>query len=338
VGKIKKAIKLETTRESLIASVDRVIVDPKTGDLLIGDFRRANRVFRFSNKGTFICNYGKTGNGPGEYHNLKSFTITGNSDVILLTSLKLIKYSKAGTFLRESRIPVFAGCIECVNDLLYISVLRYRGNPGEKKAIIVLNTLFSKVGSVGDYDIRLEKYIFNIRDALAKSEKKLYFIDYYDPTLKIYDSSAKRLIQLQIPNKNSVLDKIWQKSRINDNDDKKILSQLHRFNSIKIVDNRILLMEINRANKTYRSWLLNLTAREVHIFDRSVLFGDYRIEDKPDIYFNRVPGTYDNGIIGVMDDVENFDLHKNKYPLLKDIQFKADDNPILVFFELYQDR
>ena len=338
VGMITKAIKLETNKESLIAQTDRIIVDPVSEDFIIGDFRRASRVLRFNKFGKFICSYGKRGKGPAEYQSLKDFTIMSNGDVILLTSMKLLKFSKDGNFLLESRIPVFAGGIECIDDLLYISVLRYRSsNQGEKKAIIVLNPFFAKVGGIGVYDGRLDKYIFNVQNVMAKKGKKLYFIDHYDLNLNIYDTGTQKLVRLPFPNNNSILNKIWEKQRISDSDDKEILTKLHRFNGILSFEDKILLLELHRAEDLYRVWLLSLENKEILIFDWSSLYGDFREEEKTDLYFNSIPGTFKQRLIGVIDDVENFELYKKDYPVLKDFQFSAEENPMLAFFEFHQD-
>ena len=60
------------------------------------------------------------------------------------------------------------------------------------------------------------------------------------------------------------------------------------------------------------------------------------LRTKNNLYFDRIPGSYDQGIIGAFFDAEEFNKHKKNYPALKNIQLKMDDNPILVFFEMSQ--
>jgi 6-bladed beta-propeller len=333
LGKITKVIKLETSKDSLLGRIGRVRVDKTNGDLVIGDFRNTNQVLRFNKKGEFICKYGRKGQGPGEYVEVYNFTLTNKGDVILLTRLKLIKFSKNGTFLQESRTNVYAAYIECQNDLIYVSVLRYDRKPKEKKAILVFNSFLKNIGGIGEYDTRLEKNLLVVKNSLAKIDGSLFFIDTYDICLNIYNTQTKNLSRLSVPNNNSSLDNIWKKKQFTLKEDQELDNHLHRFENILSIDERILLIEYNNDKNKYHVWLLNLEKREVLIFKWSSLFGSSREKVKTDLYINRIPGSYKNGIIGVLDNVEEFNLHKAKYPILKDIEFKADDNPILVFFE-----
>jgi 6-bladed beta-propeller protein len=336
IGTITRTVKLETMEKSIIGSIDSLIVDPKNGDLIIGDFRSSKKVIRFNKEGKFICSYGKKGQGPGEYLYLRAYTETSNGDVIILTSYKLIKYSKDGAFLKEVRIDFSSKHLTVIDDLIYISVLKYRKKPGVKNAVIVLNPHFVKIGGIGNYDSRLEKTRYLFHNVFAKKGKQLYYLDYYDPNLNIYNSESKRLQQLQIPNENSKLDKTWGKKKITQDDDMVIHKTIHRFVDIFSISDRILLSEFCIEKNIFNLWLLNLEKKEILIFPKKNLLGENAVKLQKDLFFNRIPGSFENGIVGAFDDVEEFNLYKYKYPTLKDIEFKADDNPILVFFEFNQ--
>lgn len=332
LGKMVRVIKLQTKTNSLIGSVDKVMMD-KNGDLVIGDFRTTKQVLRFDNQGTFINKYSQQGQGPGEYPDLINFSITGQGDIILLTGLKLIKLSRDGHLLKETRINFYPGYIESIDDSLYISIFRYR-QPNEKKnAIIILNPFFVRTGGVGKYDPRLENYLFALHNCTAKSEKSLFFLDYYDLTINIYDTVSQELLRLPFPCDNTKLEKTWQKKHFTQEDDQEILTYLHRFNDIFYFDGRLLLFEIHNASNTYNIWLLDLEKKEARVFKQSSLLGDFQVKEKQGLYFNRVAGVFEKGIICVFDDVENFNRYKAGFPETKDIEFNAEDNPILVFFE-----
>jgi hypothetical protein len=333
LGKITKVIKLETSKNSLLGRIGRVLVDKENDDLVVGDFRNTIQVLRFNKEGEFICKYGRKGEGPGEYVKVYDFTLTDNGDVILLTRLKLIKFSKDGTFLQESRTKVFAEYIEFVNDLIYVFVLHYDRKPKEKKAVLVFDSFLKNIGGIGEYDTRIEKNLLVVTNALAKIDGSLFFIELYDLCLHIYDTQTKKLSRLSIPNNNSRLDDFWKKKQFTRKDDRELNTHLHRFGDILTMNERVLLIEDYNAEEIYRVWLLNLEKQEALIFNQSSLYGDFRVKVKTDLHIDRIPGSYEKGIIGVLDDVEEFNLHKAKYPTLKDIQFKADDNPILIFFE-----
>ncbi|MCP5045960.1 MAG: hypothetical protein GY940_02240, partial [bacterium] len=144
---------------------------------------------------------------------------------------------------------------------------------------------------------------------------------------------TKEIDRLSIPTDNSKLDSTWEKKRIDQDADEKITNQVHRFDDIFSFSDRLLLFESCREKEIWHAWLLDLKKKEVLIFSRKSLYGDYRVKVKGDLFFRRIPGSYENGIIGAFDDSEAFNRHKDKYPLLKDLQFNADENPILVFFE-----
>ncbi|MEA2005849.1 MAG: 6-bladed beta-propeller, partial [Acidobacteriota bacterium] len=192
IGKIKKAVKLETKDNALIGNVDSLIYD-KNEDFYIADYYSSKKVFRFDKKGNFVRSYGKIGQGPGEYNSILSFALDSESNVFLLGNYKLIKFDKNGKLLKEIRIKYHSGDIIIVNDLIYISILRYRYVPKNKKAILIIDTNLKKVGEMLTYDTRLEKYLFTPRKMFAKNQDNLYFIDVYDFKLNIFNQKSKEM-------------------------------------------------------------------------------------------------------------------------------------------------
>jgi len=161
----------------------------------------------------------------------------------------------------------------------------------------------------------------------------LFFIDYYNCVLNVYDKNNQSLSRLEIPNENSLLDSIWSKNQFVESDRTDIRIRLHRFNSVFAFDNGLYLLEMCGEKKILNNWIINLERRSALITPISSLFGDFTQKIQKDIFFDSIPGSFDRGIIGVIYNTEKFNLHKAKYPILNDIQFNAVDNPILVFFE-----
>ena len=333
IGKIKEAVKLETKDNSLIGNVDLVIRDGN-GDFYVGDYYSSKKIFRFDKNGNFITCFGRIGQGPGEYKNILSFALNSDNSVVLLTSLKLIKFDRNGKLIKEVRINYFAKDITIIDDLIYIFVLRYRHSPKIKKAIIILDSDLKKVGEMSTYDTRLEKYLCLPKRIFAKSNGKLCFIDIYDLKLNIFNPKNNEIYFLSIPNENYNLDLIWKKRKLIEKDYKEIRTRIHRFNLIFGMKDRIFLKEsCVEKNIYYNAWILNLEKRKAIIFPYLKICRYSDKEILPNICFNFIAGSYNKGVIGVFDSVERFNKYKRDFPALKDIEFNIEDNPILALFE-----
>jgi len=64
-------IVLETTKNSLIGYIDKIIATPEY--IIVHDYSIANALFLFKKDGTFLHKFGRMGNGPGEYTNIADF-------------------------------------------------------------------------------------------------------------------------------------------------------------------------------------------------------------------------------------------------------------------------
>lgn len=96
-------IALETTDESLLGTVDKVM---EFGDELYVLDKMRKGVLVFNNEGKFLRRIGRMGQGPGEYPNLSDFTIDGkNGQLYLLTNPSTIyAYAASGEFLWKKKI------------------------------------------------------------------------------------------------------------------------------------------------------------------------------------------------------------------------------------------
>ncbi len=325
-GEIKRAVKLETNENALIGGVDSVVID-KNGDILVGDFDSNKKVFRFDKDGRFITRYGMTGRGPGENIELTDFKVISDGSIILLTPFKLIKFGKSGQLEKEVKINYFAEEIAVIDDLIYLSVINYRSAPKTRKSILILDSQFNEVGGLEPYDERLDKYRFLPLNRLATRGSKLCFFDYYDLNLKVYDPESKEITRLLIPNDNASLDAVWGKNGLRETDMTEIKKRLHNFGLIYGFKNGLLLFERWKEKKIFDYWFLSLEKKKVVTFAYSREFLDNNL------FFNRVSGSYEDGIIGVFDDDVKFNKYKKDFPALKEIEMSVEDNPILVFFQ-----
>ena len=65
--------KLETSPESLLGNIDKMMVD--SSSLFIFDRYTCNALYRFSRSGKFITKFGKQGRGPEEYIEIYDFDV-----------------------------------------------------------------------------------------------------------------------------------------------------------------------------------------------------------------------------------------------------------------------
>lgn len=98
---VKKIIKLETNKESLLGIIEDVIYRPEENLIIISDPEGAKGVFMFDADGNFIRRVGRYGNGPGEYQVIKSIGYCNKQIIIYSNPFKLIIYSLDGILIRE---------------------------------------------------------------------------------------------------------------------------------------------------------------------------------------------------------------------------------------------
>lgn len=97
-------IQLETERNSLIGSVDKLIVTDKS--IIVCDFDKASSIFIFNLKGKFINKIFLKGKGPGEFLAVRDVTYNNETNEILLYDdfgRKINYYSEDGSFIKSSK-------------------------------------------------------------------------------------------------------------------------------------------------------------------------------------------------------------------------------------------
>lgn len=105
-------IKLETTDQCLIGSIDKIIF--KDDVIYIND-NTTKSIFAFKKDGSFIRKYGKQGKGPGEYKDPSDFQIHENELIVSdATRSMLIKYDLNGNF--KKNVKLGHGCKDFIID------------------------------------------------------------------------------------------------------------------------------------------------------------------------------------------------------------------------------
>ena len=108
---MKKAIKLETSPNSIIGNIHQII--KKNGLYYINSSNSPLKVF--GEDGRFVRNIGDLGHAKGEYTSVLSMDIDENN-VYILTNRKLMIYSINGTFLEAHDLDVNADAVRVYDD------------------------------------------------------------------------------------------------------------------------------------------------------------------------------------------------------------------------------
>ncbi|MFO8234435.1 MAG: 6-bladed beta-propeller [Bacteroidales bacterium] len=123
-----ETIILETDDSCLLSHIMKI--EYSENSIFIFDFR-GPKVLQFSSTGKFIKKIGSKGRGPGEYPNLRTFTIDGQNKLIYFaTSKKLMCYDFSGTFIREIESNMLVEDMACLDNELKILATEF----GEKVA------------------------------------------------------------------------------------------------------------------------------------------------------------------------------------------------------------
>jgi len=334
IGHIEKIIKLEVSDDSLFAFANRVRID-KNGCIFLLDEYSQQSLFRFDQKGKFLNRYGRRGQGPGEYQTIRGFDFDSMGNVYLLTVYKIIKYKKTGEFLKERKIDILSGGIKIIRDELFLGVIRDRSKGlHNKSSVYVYNTGLKKIDEIGVYEKYLMKYVyFPSSMLLSGSDRELYLIDAYDLCYNRYDIENKILNKYCFSSKNNRIESIWNKSGLAEEDRIKIKLRLHRFDEILYYKNNLFVTEICRGSNIYKFWLVNLDNYIIHKYSYFKLINS-PIDPQDYLNFNYIAGSYQNGLILVVDDSDRFNKYKNQIREFQNLEFTMKDNPLIIFFNL----
>ena len=96
-------IPLETTDESLISDVNRIVYADSLYYIHSTRSLMDSKLLVFDSSGQFCRKISQRGYGPGEYIDITDFLVT-DEYVVIATNFKLIKYDKQGRFFKEYKI------------------------------------------------------------------------------------------------------------------------------------------------------------------------------------------------------------------------------------------
>lgn len=117
-------IVLEFTDRSMLTYIEQL--EFMKNKLFIYD---KHRVIVFNSEGSFLYNIGEKGGGPGEYTNINSFFLNGDSVYIYDNNIqKLFIYEQNGNFIGSKRTDENIASVCPVNDQQFIGRKKYQGD------------------------------------------------------------------------------------------------------------------------------------------------------------------------------------------------------------------
>lgn len=128
-----KYVKLETTPQSLIAQVSKII--PLKERLAIVD-KESARILLFEKNGRFVASIGKKGNGPDEFTGIEDVTIDeANNRIYVLDSSgqQLLVFNLQNEYLGRKKTDFITHEIELVNSNLLACYCDYAANANYEK-------------------------------------------------------------------------------------------------------------------------------------------------------------------------------------------------------------
>ncbi len=123
LAKSVKTIQLETSENSLLSRVyDVKLFDEQ---LYVTDRKK---ILIFDREGNFIDQFGRRGEGPGEYRGISSFTLdSSNGNIYIASDYRVLVYTADSKLLMEKKFPHGTYNLEFVDGKLY-KFLRSIGN------------------------------------------------------------------------------------------------------------------------------------------------------------------------------------------------------------------
>lgn len=175
-------VPLETTKESLISYIEKVV--PYKDYILVLDVF-GKGFLAFDSKGRFRHRIGSEGKGPGEFLNPIAFTVDAQNEEVLLfddKSHKIIHYSLEGKFIREQRVGFRFNDFEVFEDGTYAINTDTRTNSHlnsiESSRLVYADTSWKVTANDFPYDISTESGLNYSRRAVSKFGNRML----YSPT------------------------------------------------------------------------------------------------------------------------------------------------------------
>jgi len=324
---LSRIVRLESRDETVIGSIGAVKVSDRSGDLLIGDYRSARKVFRFASDGVFLRTHGREGEGPGEYQGIRDFVILPDDSLMVLGSYEIIHYAADGAFVNEATLNVLPHAFVEESGAIFVRMARPPGSGGDPAFAVFDHTLALRE-YLGRFDQKIAKFPYWSRISLASKDNEIAFFDNFSLTLNRYLIREQTWVRHEFPDSTIDLEDYFQKERLTARDEQEIMNNLHQTLFILTLDQGYFFSEFQSSTERNHYSLFSPTLNTLYQFEN-----DWRNGRRPGPW-NYLVGATGTHLIGVLDDGELLEVLAQSYPELGEETLTPQDNPLLLFFEL----
>ena len=313
--KLNKHIVLETTPESTIGTIDKLIV--RENKIYILDKEITKSLFVFSIEGKFLYKISSAGRGPGEYMFPDDFSIDNSKNEILIWDIdqkKILFYNKT-QFIKERRIP---------HEFSFISYLRnhivaVNGFCMEKEncfKVLLFDKDFNIKEKLEPFERKDDRVEWDLQIPLFEDNSGVYITEAFSNTIHKMDNDLNYtpFVTIDFQGKGIPYEEKEKKSR------DEFLSSLYKTNKAFLVDNFL-----NSNNLEYFTFFHNQNM----VFNFSVedkVVSSYSLINENKIFF--LPVYIDENYLYAKTDAMNFiELDKDYQNKLGDIS--EMNNPII---------
>ncbi len=327
---LNRIVRIGEGEEVLIGGIDKVIVNPKTEDIFVGDFEKSKAVFQFSEAGEFIQSFGVLGEGPAEFYALRDFFVTASGDVVIVGMMKMVRFDADGNVILEATFQDIAGKPSLGarqglfhNGLYYCMNL----NGAEAKSVNVVDESFNLVRSFHPMDKRDRLLSFPPTAYLTSYGNQIIIGDLFDLALWNYSADGTLLGKHQLAASQIKFDEL---QGLNPNDHGsayfKYLKQVVRWDYVFGLEECVFLFKIDSPKHVFIPSLYFPNEK------RLIEFGDLpfvrtKAGASSPVVLGDMVGRYQGQLIGYQWNQEDLEFMKRQFPQITDT-----DKPYLFFF------
>ena len=333
-GEYERLVRLETRDDVLLGSVDAVKIDPRTGNLLVGDFRSSKRAYLFDRNGRYLASYGDPASEKSPYFYLSDIALLASGQVFLAAGNRGLIFSPQGQLMDNIFFDYAPDEVLTLGERVYI-----RGHSAGRKilqrSVFVYDSSWKKRGSFHPYDERRDRFAYLPIRSLGTANGLIYVSDIYDYRITAYDPEGDEVATYSFANFNQDIAPLWQleRSELTKEDRLTLINGVHRVQSLRGFDDGLYLYESNLKRNILRYTMLSLGREVLYRYPNLELVftgdgnGDYFSVD-------RIVGSYGGGLLGICDDPERIERYRERYSILEGVEYQVTENPVVLFFKL----